>query len=114
MMRNENMIESQKPQCVQTSVICSALSTDEWRRLAGRIDTGFFDSDETFTAERKNGYYYLNTNRCDDVLLVKVYFTSGKSGIDKITALGEYTEGWSELHKETYKSVENFLNSLVV
>ena len=31
---------TEQPFC-QTRVICSALSSDEWRRLAGHIDTWF-------------------------------------------------------------------------
>jgi hypothetical protein len=36
----------------------------------------------------------------------------GVSGIDKITRLGSDTEGWKEVHPETYKSVANYLRTL--
>ena len=97
----------------QTSVICSALSSDEWRRLAGHIDNGFFGSEKTFSAERKNGYYYLNTNKCDDVSMVRVYCQIGVEGIDKIERLGEDTDSWQEIHLNTYKRVEKFLNGML-
>ena len=97
----------------QCNVICSALSSDDWRRLAGHIDNGFFGSEKTFSAERKNGYYYLNTNVFDDVSMVRVYCKIGVAGIDKIERLGEDTEGWQEIHPNTYKSVEKFLNGML-
>ena len=93
-------------------VICSALSSDDWRRLAGHIDNGFFGSEKTFSAERKNGYYYLNTNKCDDVSMVRVYCQIGIAGIDKIERLGEDTDGWQEIRPNTYKNVEKFLNGM--
>ena len=102
---------TEQPFC-QTRVICSALSSDDWRRLAGHIDNGFFGSEKTFSAERKNGYYYLNTNKCDDVSMVRVYCQIGVVGIDKIERLGEDTEGWQEIHPTTYKNVEKFLNGM--
>ncbi len=99
-------------QFCQTRVICSALSSDEWLRLGGYIDTGFFGSEKTFSAERKNGYYYLNTNKYDDVSMVRVYCQTGVEGIDKIERFGEDTDGWQEIYPNTYKSVEKFLNSM--
>ena len=102
---------TEQPFC-QARVICSALSSDDWRRLAGRIDNGFFGSEKTFSAERKNGYYYLNTNACDDVSMVRVYCQIGVAGIDKIERLGGDTEGWQEIHPNTYKNIEKFLNGM--
>lgn len=102
----------QNPQSCQTRVICCDLSSDDWRRLAGHIDNGFFNSEKTFAAKRKNGYYYLTTNKCDDVSLVKVYCEIGVAGIDKIERLGEDTEGWQEIKPKTYKSVEKFLTGI--
>jgi len=104
--------EAQSPAFLVAAVICSDLSPNSWRRLAGRIDNGFFDSEETFSAVRKNGYYYLNTNRCDDVSMVKVHCKIGVKEIDKIERLGEDTDGWQEIQPNTYKSVEKFLNEL--
>lgn len=106
----KNRITDQ-PLC-QTRVICSDLTSDDLRRLAGHIDTGFFASEETFSAERKIGYYYLSTNKCDDVSIVKVYCQIGVEGIFKIERIGEDTEGWQEIHPSTYKSVEKFLNGM--
>lgn len=102
--------EKQKPQPCQTSIICSDLSLGTWIRLAGHIDNGFFGTEKTFSAERKNGYYLLNTNKCDDVSMVRVYCKIGVAGIDKIEILGEDTEGWQEIHLNTYKRLEKFLN----
>jgi len=102
---------TEQPFC-QTRVICSALSPDDWIRLAGRIDNGFFGSEKTFSAERKNGYYYLNTNKCDDVSMIRVYCQIGVKGIDKIERLSEDTDGWQEIHPNTYRNVEKFLNGL--
>ena len=109
--KSSNELHSEPLQ--QCNVICSALSSDDWRRLAGHIDNGFFGSEKTFSAERKNGYYYLNTNVCDDVSMVRVYCKIGVAGIDKIERLGEDTEGWQEIHPNTYKSVEKFLNGML-
>jgi len=104
--------EAQSQTSCLGAVICSNLSLNSWRRLAGRIDNGFFDSEETFSVVRKNGYYYLNTNRCDDVSMVKVHCKIGVNEIDKIERLGADTDGWQEIQPNTYKSVERFLNEL--
>jgi len=101
---NDYGIES----CTIHDVVCSAFAQEQWRRLATKIDNGFIGSEKTFTVERKNGYYYLNTNRCDDAGFIKV-FTNG-TGIDKITILGEHTDGWQEIHKGTYENVKRSLN----
>lgn len=106
---NETMKEENKN---KLPVICSALSSDDWRRLAGHIDNGFLGSEKTFSAERRNRYYYLTTNTCDDVSMVRVYCQIGVAGIDKIERLGEDTEGWQEIHPNTYKRVEKFLNGM--
>ena len=111
-MENKSSNLVQNPPFCKTDVICSAFSSDDWRRLAGHIDNGFFGSEKTFMAERKNGYYYLNTNVCDDVSMVRVYCKIGVAGIDKIERLGEDTEGWQEVHPNIYKSVEKFLNAM--
>jgi hypothetical protein len=98
--------EEQNGNYAKLPVICSDLSYDDWRRLAGHIDNGFFGSEKTFSVERKNGYYYLNTNKCDDVSMVRVYCQIGVQGIDKIERFGEDTNGWQEIHQKTYESVE--------
>ncbi len=91
------------------TVACSELTQEQWRRLASRIDNEFTGSEKTFTAERKNGYYFLTTNKCDWASFIKVY-TNG-IGIDKITILGNHTDGWDEIQKGTYKGVGKFLES---
>lgn len=112
-MNTENDCEKHETKALsQIAVICSALSFDDWRRLAGHIDNGFFGSEKTFSAERKNGYYYLNTNKCDDVSMIRVYCQIGVEGIEKIERLGGDTEGWQEIRSYTYKSVEKFLNGI--
>ena len=93
------------------NIICSSLSTNEWIRLAGCIDNGFFKSEKTFSVVRKNGYYYLNTNKCDDVSIVRVYCKIGE-GIDKIERLAGDTDEWQEIHTETYKNIENVLSGV--
>lgn len=93
---------TERPFC-QTHVICSTLSSDDWIKLAGHIDNGFFGSEKTFSAERKSGYYYLSTNKYDDVSMIRVYCQIGVEGIDKIERIGEDTDGWQEIHPNTYK-----------
>ena len=93
-------------------IICSDLSKEDWRRLAGRIDSTFFESEKTFQVDRLNGYYYLTTNACDDASLIKVYCQVNKQGIEKIERLGEDTDGWQEVHANTYNNVENFLKEI--
>lgn len=88
--------------------MCSAFTQEQWRILATRIDNEYIGSEKTFTVERKNGYYYLNTNRCDSAGMIKVY-TNG-IGIEKITILGEHTEGWDEIQKGTYENIKRSLN----
>lgn len=106
-------IKNVKPLLQQHIVVCSALSTEDWRRLAIQIDNSFTGSEKTFSAERKIGYYFLSTNKCDDASFIRVYCEVWKSGIDKITILGEHTESWEEIHPNTYSNVEKFLNGLV-
>ena len=98
-----------KQQPFQTGVICSKLSSEDWIRLAGRIDTGFFGAEKTFSIERKNGYYLLHTNKCDDVSIVRVYCNIGVPGIDKIERIAGDTDGWQEVRPNTYKIVSEFL-----
>ena len=93
--------------CTIHDVDCNSFSTKQWRILASKIDNDFINTDETFTAEYKNGYYYLTTNRCDWSSFIKIY-TLG-TGIDKITILGEHTEGWQEIHKGTYDNIKRSL-----
>lgn len=102
-MRNVNVNEQQNQQSCQTSVICSALSSDDWRRLAGHIDNGFFGSEKTFSAKRKNGYYYLNTNTCDDVSMFRVYCQIGVAGIDKIERLAILNKKGKTAGKKRWK-----------
>lgn len=93
--------------CTIHNVVCSAFTQEQWRILATRIDNEYIGSEKTFTAVRKNGYYYLNTNRCDSAGMIKVY--SNGIGIDKITILGEHTEGWDEIQKGTYGNIKRSL-----
>ncbi len=94
--------------CTIQNVVCSAFTQEQWRRLATQIDNEYIGSGNTFKAERKNGYYYLTTNRCDGASIIKV-FTNG-IGIPKIMILGEHTEGWEEIQKGTYEDVKRSLN----
>ena len=94
--------------CTIHIVVCSAFTQEQWRILATRIDNDYIGSEKTFTAERKNGYYYLTTNKCDSASIIKV-FTNG-TGIDKITILGEHTEGWDEIQNGTYGNIKRSLN----
>ena len=89
---------------------CDNLSSDEWIRVAGFIDNGFLGSEKTFSATRMSGYFYLITNKCDSVSMVRVYCQIGVEGIERIERLGDDTEGWEEIHSNTYKKIENFLN----
>lgn len=94
------------------NTICSELSTEKWLRLAVRIDNGFFGNEKTFTVERINDHYYLNTNKCDDVSIVRVFCSIGEKGIDKIDRLSGDTESWQEIQKATYNNIEKFLNEI--
>ena len=97
---------------MKEQIICSELTRLQWLQLASIIDNGFIGTEKHFLAERRNGYYYLETNKCDEVSLIRVYCKIGVSGIDKITRLGSDTEGWKEVHPETYKSMANYLRTL--
>jgi len=95
---------------MQTDVIISELSEKELLRVAGRIDNTYFSARKSFTSERKSGYYYLSTNRCDESSFIKIFCDIGVPSIQKIEILGSYTDGWDEVHPNTYKRVESFLN----
>ncbi len=94
--------------CNIHDIVCSTLTQEQWRILATRIDNNYIGSEKTFTAERKNGYYYLTTNKCDNASMIKVF--TNVVGIYKITILGEHTEGWEEIQKGTYENVKRSLN----
>ena len=94
------------------NIICNELSKDNWLRLASCIDNGFVGTGQTFSVERKKGYYFLNTNKCDDVSMIRVFCSIGEQGIDKIDRIAGDTESWEEIQKGTYSNIEKFLNEL--
>jgi hypothetical protein len=93
-----------------TNLICSDFTIDDWIKFAGIIDANFYATERTFTADRKKGYYYLNTNICDDCSIVRVYCQIGVSGIEKIERLGSDTESWQEIQPSTYGKLQRLTN----
>lgn len=75
--------------------------------IAKIIDNDFIGSEETFTCDFIDGYYYLNTNKCDWCSIVRVYFDGNK--ITKITRLCDDTDGWQEIHENTMARVKNII-----
>lgn len=94
--------------CAMYNVVCNDFTQEQWRKLASIIDADFIGSDNTFTSDYEYGYYYLTTNKCDSASFLKVF--TGGIGINKITILGEHTEGWVEIRKGTYKNIKRSLN----
>ena len=77
------------------------------------IDNNFIGSEETFTAERKNGYYYLTTNKCDDCSCIRVFCEPRNINIDSIDRIANDTDGYEKIHKETALKVKKYVQSLV-
>lgn len=97
---------------IKTNAIFSDLSTDELLRFAGKIDNGYYAAEDSFLCTRTFGKYLIHTDRCDDLSFIRVYCEVGKPGIDKIERLGEDTDGWKEVHPDTYKTCEDYLNQI--
>ena len=88
-------------------------SKKDFFEIAKIIDNNFIGSEETFTAERKNGYYYLTTNKCDDCSCIRVFCEIGSINIDSIDRIGSDTNAYQEIHKETALKVKKYVQSLV-
>ena len=93
---------------------CSAgnwfLDNLNFLQIAKIIDNNFIDSDKTFRVERKNGVYFLSTNKCDDAPIIAIDCLLTDNTIEKIEKL--HSDGWQEITKDTYKKVEQYLLSL--
>jgi hypothetical protein len=78
--------------------------------IAKIIDNEFISKRESFSAKRKDGYWYLSTNKCDMASFIKVFETNNK--IYSIKVLGDYTDGWQDIHSETWARIMNYLKTL--
>jgi len=88
-------------------------SKNDFYNIAKIIDNNFIGSEETFTTERKKGYYYLTTNKCDDCSFVKIFSQIGNINIDKIERLGSDTDGFEEIYPKTYDNVKKYIKSII-
>ncbi len=88
-------------------------SKKDFFEIAKIIDNNFIGSEETFTAERKNGYYYLTTNKCDDCSCIRVFCEPISINIDNIDRIADDTDGYEKIHKETALKVKKYVQSLV-
>lgn len=79
-------------------------------QLSKLIDNEYISKRDSFSATRKNGYWYLSTNKCDSASFIKVYEVNNK--ISSIKVLGEYTNGWQDIQKETWMNIIRYLSSL--
>ena len=88
-------------------------SKKDFFEIAKIIDNNFIGSEETFTAERKNSYYYLTTNKCDYCSCIRVFCDIGSVNIDSIDRIANDTNGYEKIHKETALKVKKYVQSLV-
>lgn len=88
-------------------------SKKDFFEMAKIIDSNFIGSEETFTAERKTGYYYLTTNKCDDCSCIRVFCEPRSINIDSIDRIANDTDGYEKIHKETALKVKKYVQSLV-
>jgi len=72
-------------------------------KIAKIIDNDYIGKRNTFNVTERKDYYYLSSGICDEASMIRVYFSG------KITRLGPDTGTWQEIHRETYKNVNNFL-----
>ena len=88
-------------------------SKKDFYTIAKIIDNNFNGKEDSFTCERKKGYYYLNTNKCDDCSIIRIFCKIGNINIEKIERIGSDTVSYQEIHKETYLKIEKYIQSLV-
>ena len=89
------------------------LTEDQFYEIACIIDSDFIGSRKTFTAKRKVGYNYLNSNRTDFSGFIKVYHELLDGPITFIRVMNDATDGWQFIHLETQKRIDEYLLSIV-
>lgn len=88
------------------------ISKDNLLAIAKLIDNEYLASNETFSAERKLGYYYLSTNKCDYASFIKVYTDPiVPNKINRILVNGDYTDGWQDITDFTKERINKYLES---
>lgn len=90
------------------------LSKDDLFEIAKIVDNEFACARKTFSAIRKSGYWYLNTNICDGCYMIKIYtdLYYPNELFLKAEVLGEYTDGWRQVTEYTQKRILDFINNM--
>lgn len=79
-------------------------------QLATIISNEFIGSQKTISCTRYiEGFYFINSNKCDCSPLIKVWRNYRENGISKIEVLGDYTDRWQEIHPNTYERIKSEL-----
>lgn len=76
---------------------------EDFYEIAKIIDNDFIGSLDTFSYDFNNEYYLLNTNKCDNASVIKIY----SNGAILIIADDEY--GYREIHFDTYKNIIEYI-----
>jgi hypothetical protein len=80
--------------------------------IAKIIDNDYIGKEDTFEYYRYAGYYWLSSGQCDDSSFVRVYSDIDFCKIIKIEILGRSTDGWQDIQYETFKIVEEYMESI--
>lgn len=81
-----------------------------WFKIGCIITNDFPLAKDSFKVDRKIGYHYLNTNKCDESPLIRIY--NDFYEIHKIEVNGDYTGGWQEIQPETKRKIEQYFISI--
>lgn len=78
--------------------------------IAKLIDNEYIYKMGTFKATRKNDYWYLTTDVCDNSSFIKIWELN--NNIESIKVLGSYTDGWQEIQPATWVKISKYIESL--
>jgi len=85
-----------------------AFTREDWFNIGKTISNEFIEAEKTFSYHRYAGYNFLDTNRCDETPLIRVYNDFYK--ISKIQVCGDYTDGWQDIQPNTMERIIQYLN----
>lgn len=81
-------------------------------KLACIVSNDFIGCEKTISYARVwKSHFYINSGKCDYAPFIRVYCHAIDVGIDKIEVLGDYTDGWQEIHQFTYDRIKKELHA---
>lgn len=77
----------------------SNFTRNDFYEIAKIVDSNFIGSLNAFSYNYNKGCYYITTNKCDNSSILEFY----ENG--KVLRLGEDTDGFQEIHSDTYNNI---------